>query len=148
MEVLERLHLRDAGLLDRLHGVHQIFPVTAEQPEGLREVLIPIAAAHAVPDLRLVVPSARVHESPELLRIAGRTAGGFARPGVRLPREALDLPDPTTAFQPVRHERGNDALLLASVQGRTAPPVVLDLQVDFLLEEGRDARILASAQPG
>src|SRR5256712_10685278 len=113
MEVLERLHLRDAGLLDRLHGVHQIFPVTAEQPEGLREVLIPIAAAHAVPDLRLVVPSARVHESPELLRIAGRTAGGFPRQGVRFPGPALPLPVPTTSVPHPLHGRRNDALSLA-----------------------------------
>src|SRR5207245_3980330 len=120
--------------------------VAAQEPEGLREVLVPIAAAHSIPDLRLVVPSAGVHQGPELLCIARRTAGGFARQSVRFPRESLDLLDSAPAFQHVRDERGDDALLLAPVEVRPASPVVLDLQVDSLLEEKRDACFLVPAE--
>src|SRR5436189_5901544 len=89
MEVLDRVHLIDPSGRDGLHGVDQVFPVSAQETEGLREGILAVPAAHSVTHLRLIVSTARVDQGPELLRIAGRTSGGLADERVRLPAQPL-----------------------------------------------------------
>src|SRR5207249_614874 len=76
-----------AGLRDRVHRFHQIFPVAAQEPQGLSQELLAVAAANAVADLRLVVAAAGIHERPELLRVPRRASRGFPDQGVRLAGE-------------------------------------------------------------
>src|SRR6266699_1772006 len=111
------------------------------------ERLVPVAAAHPISDVGLVVPTARVDQGPELLRIARRASGRLPDEGVRLSDEALDLLDSAPAFEHVGRKGRDDSALLPAVQIGPAPPVFLHLQVDPEFEEERDARLLVAAKP-
>src|SRR6266540_5043284 len=116
-----------------------------EQLKGAGERLVPIAAAHPIPDVGLVVPTARVDQRPELLRIARRTSGRLPHERIRLADESFDLLDSAPAFEHVRRKRGDDPPFLPAVQIGPAPPVLLRLEVDPELEEERNARFLVAA---
>ena len=130
MEILDRVHLIDPSGRDGLHGVDQVFPVSTQEPERLREGILAVPAADPVTDLRLIVSAARVDQRPEFLRIAGRTSGGLADERVRLPDQPFDLLRTASSFEHVGHEGVDDPPSLPEFQIGPAPPVLLDLQVD------------------
>src|SRR5207249_4271737 len=85
-------------------------------------VVLAVAAANAVADLRLVVAATGIHERPELLRVPRRASRGFPNQGVRLAGKPFRFLRPAAAFEHVRDERGHDPPFLSVVQVRPTPP--------------------------
>ena len=121
--------------------------MAAQEPQGLSEELVAVAAADAIADLRLVVSAAGIHQRPEFLRVPGRASRGFSDQGVRLAGKPFRFLHTAAAFEHVRDEGGHDPPLLSVVKVRPTPPVLLHLEVDPQLEQEGDARILIPAEP-
>src|SRR5207247_4966624 len=102
--------------------VDQVFPVSAQETEGLREGILAVPAAHSVTHLRLIVSTARVDQRAEFLRIAGRTSGGLANERVRLPDQPFDLLRTAPPFEHVGHEDVDDPPSLSGVRFGPPPP--------------------------
>jgi len=121
--------------------------VSRQQAKRLLEGLAPIASTHAIPDLRGIVPPARIDQSSELLSVSRRAPDRLPHEGVHLPDKPLDLLPAAPAREHVGHDLRDDSPLFPRLQLGPCPPGLVALEIESNFQEERDARLLIPAEP-